>query len=382
MPVPKPHRSSADARIAELDQKWSDRYNRLEALLLAKTLDKLEPTFSTFTVTPTHSPPVGAVRSTEPFIRPPDRIQSTDLSGTNHFQQRQATDKSRGSEIVKQPSTSDLPGSAQTVSRIQSTSKSSKDKPPTDCPSDLAGTDSPALHQVSSKSSSAPARRQSPSSMETDSDSEFSDRPPADIFVEEGELSDQDPDVTVTDPNQNKLIETMRGIRSFMGWTHIPDMYTATSTSDNNPFAGSQVHYNSKGGETNGHTQGYKNPPVPRRLVGESQIPPGLSPVYTGSAKNVSTTGLADEPKQIRSGTQTGFQLCRLPILPHVWSGPTHIGLVAESSREGLGNGCTQPVLGGSGPICLPTGSHLGQSGGALQDYPCSRIILIAPGWL
>ena len=36
------------------------------------------------------------------------------------------------------------------------------------------------------------------------------------------------------------------------------------------------VHCGSKGGETDGHTQGYKNPPVPRRLVGESQVPPNL----------------------------------------------------------------------------------------------------------
>ena len=35
------------------------------------------------------------------------------------------------------------------------------------------------------------------------------------------------------------------------------------------------VHCDTKGGETDGYTQGFKNPPVPR-LVGESQIPPGL----------------------------------------------------------------------------------------------------------
>ena len=29
----------------------------------------------------------------------------------------------------------------------------------------------------------------------------------------------------------------------------------------------------------------FKNPPVPRQLVGESQIPPGLSPTYTGTSK-------------------------------------------------------------------------------------------------
>ena len=42
-----------------------------------------------------------------------------------------------------------------------------------------------------------------------------------------------------------------------------------------------RVHCDSKGGETNGHTQGYKDPPVPRRLVGESQIPPVMSPRYS-----------------------------------------------------------------------------------------------------
>ena len=40
------------------------------------------------------------------------------------------------------------------------------------------------------------------------------------------------------------------------------------------------VHCGSKGGETGGHTQGYKDPPIPRRLVGESQVPPNLSPAY------------------------------------------------------------------------------------------------------
>ena len=36
----------------------------------------------------------------------------------------------------------------------------------------------------------------------------------------------------------------------------------------------------------------------------------------------------------------------------------------------GMGSGCTQPLLGGPGPIRLPSSSHLGQS-----------VILIAPGW-
>ena len=37
---------------------------------------------------------------------------------------------------------------------------------------------------------------------------------------------------------------------------------------------------------------------------------------------------------------------------------------VTGSRPPGMGSGCTQPVLGRFGPICLPTSSHLGHSGG------------------
>ena len=57
----------------------------------------------------------------------------------------------------------------------------------------------------------------------------------------------------------------------------------------------------------------------------------------------------------------------------------------------GLGSGCTQPVLGVPGPIRLPTGSHLGQSGGEAPGLPlqqnnsdCSRVaqhaLVLGPG--
>ena len=70
------------------------------------------------------------------------------------------------------------------------------------------------------------------------------------------------------------------------------------------------VRCDSKGDETDGHTRGYKNPPVLRRLVHESQAPANLSPAYTGSSKNVSITGFADEFKKIRAGTQRSLQIC------------------------------------------------------------------------
>ena len=57
-----------------------------------------------------------------------------------------------------------------------------------------------------------------------------------------------------------------------------------------------------------------------------NQIPPGLSPTYTGTSKNVSVPGFA--------GAQTRLQFCRLPVRPQLWSGLTDSGLVAEPSRE------------------------------------------------
>ena len=63
----KPSTSTCDDRISELDQKWSEHFNRLEALLLSKSL---QPIFSSeVRVTPSHSPPANVPRDTEPCFQ-------------------------------------------------------------------------------------------------------------------------------------------------------------------------------------------------------------------------------------------------------------------------------------------------------------------------
>ena len=94
------------------------------------------------------------------------------------------------------------------------------------------------------------------------------------------------------------------------------------------------VHCISKGGETDGHTQGYKNPPVPIRLVGESQIPTPLSPTHANPGQDVPGPRLAGESREIRTGTQTSIRLCRLPVRPQVRPGQTDSGPVAKPSRQ------------------------------------------------
>ena len=46
---------------------------------------------------------------------------------------------------------------------------------------------------------------------------------------------------------------------------------------------------------------------------------------------------------------------------------------VTSSGPPGMGSGCTQPVMERSGPICLPTSSHLGQSGGEVAGLPMQQ---------
>ena len=94
------------------------------------------------------------------------------------------------------------------------------------------------------------------------------------------------------------------------------------------------VHCVSKGGEIDGHTPGYKDPPVPRRLVGESQVLSNLSPAHPKLSQNMPGLRLAGEFREIRTGTQTGLRLCRLPVRPQVRPGPTDPGPVAKPSGQ------------------------------------------------
>ena len=222
------------------------------------------------------------------------------------------------------------------------------------------------------------------------------------------------------------------------------------------------VHSGGQRGQTDGFTEGYMNPPVPRRLVGESHIPPNLSPAYTDLGSSLSRTRLAG-PKRVprplfkqhspgshrqhnsgclyqqRRGDEVGLPMCPTvenPVLVHqetcnsqgtshprpaerdsrqaIQTWPDHSDRVVPSPRgvsshmlpvaptssrlvchqiqqqtptvcvtgsrpPGLGSGCLS--WENLDPYAFPTAAILGKVMEKLQDYPCSRIILIAPGW-
>ena len=63
--------SATEDKFSALEDKWVDRFNRLEALLLARSI---EPTFSSdVRVAPDHPPPGNVTRDSEPFFQPSDK---------------------------------------------------------------------------------------------------------------------------------------------------------------------------------------------------------------------------------------------------------------------------------------------------------------------
>ena len=70
----------------------------------------------------------------------------------------------------------------------------------------------------------------------------------------------------------------------------------------------------------------YKNPPVPRQLVGQREIRPNLSPAYTNSGSSLSGVRLVGQQGEIRTGPQTSLRLCKLPVRPERGQDQTHSG--------------------------------------------------------
>ena len=109
------------------------------------------------------------------------------------------------------------------------------------------------------------------------------------------------------------------------------------------------VHSGGQRGQTHGTSEGYKDPPVPRRLAGESLYPRHLSPAYSNPGHTLSGTRVAGEQGKIRTGPQTGLQLCRLPVRPERGQGQTNRKTLADLDRQDqihtVGSGLPGPTI-------------------------------------
>ena len=93
------------------------------------------------------------------------------------------------------------------------------------------------------------------------------------------------------------------------------------------------VHSGGQRGQAHGTSEGYKDPPVPRRPAGESLYPRHLSPIYTNFGNPLPGTRVAGE-QEVRTGSQISIQLCRLPVRPERGQGQTHTRTLADLDRQ------------------------------------------------
>ena len=135
-------KSVVDHKYEELDKKWTDCFNRLEVLLMAKTLQSSDqPTFSaSVRVPPSHSPPTAISKDSEPFFQ----LLSTGRTGTNSSVLVHQSDVSPSSQCTgKDISASQHLSSSQLVSDQQTVRSASSPK--------RTGIDSSAKHQSASQ---------------------------------------------------------------------------------------------------------------------------------------------------------------------------------------------------------------------------------------
>ena len=101
-------------------------------------------------------------------------------------------------------------------------------------------------------------------------------------------------------------------------WSNIP----VQSTTIWSVHCTHRVHSSGQRGQTDGIAQGYNDPP--RRLFGQSQIPPNPSLAHTDSSSYMSGVRFVGKHGEITTGPQTSFQLHRLPVRPEGGQGQTH----------------------------------------------------------
>ena len=196
----KPTKGSTDSKLEAMDMKWLDRFNRLEAMLLSKSLSQPEPSFQPVKLSPVKPSPAGIAENTAPFFAPPQ------------------------------------------VNTKASSSQEQGDKSlPSNHPHDM-----PVLKPVAGSSGLLASHQHSEPEMDTDSASDSDSLPDMSDKCEEGELSGLDPDNSLSDVDQppseeQTYRETMRGIRAYMNWNHIPDMDTTLASSEDNPFAAPKI---------------------------------------------------------------------------------------------------------------------------------------------
>ena len=244
--------------LKSLDEKWSERFSRLEALLLRKS----------FTVP---VKPSTVVTREHPFFDPgasssglstvlftegtgPSLVQTTGeaaqlsatqpplgVPGTNAVQDvcKSATRPVQGpgtSDVATQPL--QAPSAELANQPLQAPGAGTATQPP-QAPS--AGPEVlPTSYDATQLDQSLSGGRSAEITGESESEAEMDGEPASPASANaQGELPEDSTDQDLSEEANYR--ETIRGVRSFMGWHQIPEFDSATSSLDDDPFSGSRV---------------------------------------------------------------------------------------------------------------------------------------------
>ena len=106
------------------------------------------------------------------------------------------------------------------------------------------------------------------------------------------------------------------------------------------------IHKGGEGGEIDGPVQGYKDPPVPRRLVASSALSGGLCEPNADPDGSVSAVGMVSQFAKVGTCSPTGVQLCRLSFRPLQGSSEADSGDVANPNSKNKDANEQRPLFG------------------------------------
>ena len=225
--------------LKSLDDKWSERSSRLEAMLLNQSFAVLVRPVNSASVVPREHPFFDPGASTS--------IMVTESTGSSEAMQLTATQPPMGvpstnavrdvsesaTRPVQGPCTSDV-----ATQHLQAPGAGMATQP-TQVPG--AGPEVlPSGCETTLCDRSPSGDRRAEVAGESESEAELDGEPASPVSVNiQGNLLEASTDQDLSEDTNYR--ETIKGVRSFMGWHQIPDYNNSAACNDDNPFAGSRV---------------------------------------------------------------------------------------------------------------------------------------------
>ena len=242
-----------------LDDKWSQSFARHEAMLLAKSFTvPVQPVKKTTAVVTSDKPffDPGASPSMMSVTQPAEdftgasTVQATgDVTATQPVEAPSTMRESAATMTATQPV--EVPGTGRLATQPVEAAGARTATQPVEASGDRTDVHPQPTHTGSGDGSAVDRSHISGRTVAHNTgvsdikDELCSELKSPDVASDQEVLSDRDPtkddELDQELSEEAKYRETMKGVRSFMGWHQIPDFDSLSSSQDNNPFAGSRA---------------------------------------------------------------------------------------------------------------------------------------------